>query len=141
VRLRPYAKGGRPSYSVSRLPLSSPKAGKWADLDLGGTEARALRVPASMPPGCRPLGGVLPLPDRSATLADSFSLLPVSNDGERGTRTPEVLGAALTIGPPGRATRWTSRALSLRSAGRTRGGAAGADGCGSADASEQADET
>ena len=69
-----------------------------------GTEARALRVPASMPPGCRPLGGALPLPDRSATLADSFSPLPVSNDSEP---PDEVLGTPLTIGQPGRVTRRT----------------------------------
>ena len=48
-----------------------------------GTEARALgsRVPAPMSPGGG--RGAQPLPDKSATLADSFSPLPASNDGDQ----------------------------------------------------------
>jgi hypothetical protein len=50
-------KGGRPSYSVSRLPSLFPEAGKWADLDLGGYGSKSLAGPCLYAAGLQATGG------------------------------------------------------------------------------------
>src|SRR5215216_3363628 len=68
-----HAEGGRPSYSVSRLPVPFPRGQQVGGGDLGGYGSKSHKpVPASMPPGGR-WGRHRPFPTDRRTLADSFS--------------------------------------------------------------------
>ena len=90
-RSRAHAEGGRPgpcTQRVSRLPTCPPaEAMQVGGGDLGGKRSKSLRsqVPAPMSPGGT-RGGPQLLPDRSGTVADGLSRLPINGRPLRAIR-------------------------------------------------------